>query len=102
MRSHAIDSRRVVARTHGRPRRPSQDGVDETVRMLADWVRSLSSGTSLSSETVDGIEYRWRGAISDGELVALTDSYGGWSERWWDRIRPRSLAGSPLRWSNGS
>ena len=35
------------------------------------------------------VEYRWRGEISDAELVALTDSYGGQSAvGWWDRIRP--------------
>ena len=38
------------------------------------------------------ISYRWRSNITDEELVVLTDSYGGRSERgWWDRIRPHSL-----------
>jgi GNAT superfamily N-acetyltransferase len=38
------------------------------------------------------ISYRWRSNITDEELVVLTDSYGGSSERgWWDRIRPHSL-----------
>jgi len=38
------------------------------------------------------ISYRWRSNITDEELVVLTDSYGGNSERgWWDRIRPHSL-----------
>ncbi|MCA1572926.1 MAG: hypothetical protein LC798_22090, partial [Chloroflexi bacterium] len=84
-RSHAIDEQTewgVWLREHIIDRLDTnQEGVDETVRGLADWVRSLSSGTSLNSETVDGIAYRWRGAISDGELVVLTDSYGGRSER---------------------
>jgi hypothetical protein len=38
------------------------------------------------------ISYRWRSNITDEELVVLTDSYAGSSERgWWDRIRPHSL-----------
>jgi GNAT superfamily N-acetyltransferase len=38
------------------------------------------------------IEYRWRGDISDDDLVKLTESYGGHSEAgWWDRICPHSL-----------
>ena len=39
--------------------------------MLADWVRSLSSGTPRNTDTIDGIEYRWRGAISDSVLLVL-------------------------------
>jgi GNAT superfamily N-acetyltransferase len=38
------------------------------------------------------ISYRWRGAVTDDELVALTESHGGRSEHgWWDRIRAHSL-----------
>jgi GNAT superfamily N-acetyltransferase len=38
------------------------------------------------------VDYRWRSEVSDDELVALTESYGGRSEiGWWDRIRPHSL-----------
>ena len=38
------------------------------------------------------IEFRWRSEISDDDLVALTDSYGGNSAPgWWDQIRPHSL-----------
>ena len=38
------------------------------------------------------IEYRWRSEVSDDDLVALTESYGGRSEPgWWDRVRPHSL-----------
>jgi len=49
------------------------------------------------------IDYRWRGAISDAELVALTDSYGGNSMAgWWDRIRPRSLGWVAARAADGS
>ncbi len=38
------------------------------------------------------IDYTWRGAASDAELVALVEAHGGHSEPgWWDRIRPVSL-----------
>jgi GNAT superfamily N-acetyltransferase len=44
--------------------------------------------TSVTPEII----YRWRGAITDEELVGLTDSYGGRAESgWWNRIRPHSL-----------
>ena len=50
----------------------------------------------------DETEYRWRGEISDAELVALTDSYGGQSAvGWWDRIRPYSLGWVTARLANG-
>src|SRR5258706_209505 len=49
-----------------------------------------------------GIEYRWRGEISDAELVALTDSYGGMSSvGWWDGIRPYSLGWVAARLATG-
>ena len=49
------------------------------------------------------VDYRWRGAISDAELVALTDSYGGNSMAgWWDRVRPRSLGWVAARAADGS
>jgi ribosomal protein S18 acetylase RimI-like enzyme len=38
------------------------------------------------------VTYRWRGPLTDAELVELVDSYGGRSEvGWWDGIRPHSL-----------
>jgi GNAT superfamily N-acetyltransferase len=50
----------------------------------------------------EDITYRWRGEITDAELVALTDSYGGNSEvGWWDRIRPYSLGWVAARRTNG-
>ena len=40
----------------------------------------------------DGITYRWRGPLTDAEMVELVDSFGGNSEAgWWDRIRSHSL-----------
>ena len=50
----------------------------------------------------EDIEYRWRGDITDAELVALVESYGGNSEvGWWDRIRPYSLGWVAARLPNG-
>ena len=49
-----------------------------------------------------GIDFKWRGPISDAELVALTDSHGGNSAvGWWDRIRPYSLGWVTARDSTG-
>jgi GNAT superfamily N-acetyltransferase len=48
------------------------------------------------------IDFEWRGDISDAELVALTESYGGNSEvGWWDRIRPYSLGWVTARVPSG-
>jgi ribosomal protein S18 acetylase RimI-like enzyme len=38
------------------------------------------------------VDIRWRGPVTDAELVALTASYGGRAvPGWWNRIRPHSL-----------
>jgi ribosomal protein S18 acetylase RimI-like enzyme len=38
------------------------------------------------------IEYRWRGAITDAEMVALVQAHGGHAVAgWWDQVRPYSL-----------
>jgi GNAT superfamily N-acetyltransferase len=48
------------------------------------------------------VKYEWRGDISDDELVALTDSYGGNSSPgWWDQIRPFSLGWVTARLAEG-
>ena len=40
----------------------------------------------------DDITYRWRGELTDGEMVELVESHGGNAEAgWWDRIRGHSL-----------
>jgi ribosomal protein S18 acetylase RimI-like enzyme len=40
----------------------------------------------------DGVTYRWRGLLTDAEMVDLVDAHGGKSTAgWWDRIRPHSL-----------
>ena len=40
----------------------------------------------------ESIEYHWRGAITDAEMVALVQAHGGnEAAGWWDQIRPHSL-----------
>ncbi len=40
----------------------------------------------------DGVTYRWRGPLTDAEMVELVHAHGGNAEAgWWDRIRPHSL-----------
>lgn len=40
----------------------------------------------------DGIRCTWRGPITDAEMVALVESFGGHAVAgWWDQIRPHSL-----------
>ena len=46
--------------------------------------------------------YRWRGDITDAELVALTESHGGNADAgWWDHIRPHSLGWVTARLPDG-
>lgn len=48
------------------------------------------------------VRFAWRGELTDGELVALTESHGGRSEDgWWDRIRPHSLGWATARTDAG-
>ncbi|WP_333776850.1 GNAT family N-acetyltransferase [Saccharopolyspora oryzae] len=45
-----------------------------------------------NTDTGGDVDYRWRGEVSDDELVDLTLSHGGNPESgWWDRIRAHSL-----------
>jgi GNAT superfamily N-acetyltransferase len=49
------------------------------------------------------VVYRWRGDISDEELVALTESYGGRpAQGWWDRVRSHSLGWVTARTADGA
>ena len=50
----------------------------------------------------DGITYRWRGPLTDAEMVELVEAHGGNAELgWWDRIRPHSLGWVTARDSGG-
>ena len=48
------------------------------------------------------IEHRWRGPITDAEMVALVTAHGGQAEaRWWDQVRPHSLGWVTARLQDG-
>jgi GNAT superfamily N-acetyltransferase len=48
------------------------------------------------------VEYRWRGAIADDEMVELAESCGGHCAKgWWDQISPHSLGWVTARSSDG-
>jgi ribosomal protein S18 acetylase RimI-like enzyme len=51
---------------------------------------------------VEQIEYRWREAITDAEMVALVRSHGGIPvPGWWDQVRPHSLGWVTARLAGG-
>jgi GNAT superfamily N-acetyltransferase len=55
------------------------------------------------TEAADDIELQWRAAVTDVELVALTESHGGRAAPgWWDQIRPHSLGWVTARLSDRS
>lgn len=50
----------------------------------------------------DNITYRWRGQLTDEEMVELVDAHGGNAEAgWWSRIRPRSFGWVTARAEDG-
>jgi ribosomal protein S18 acetylase RimI-like enzyme len=59
--------------------------------------------TGLESEVrSDGVSYRWRGPLTDAEMVELVAAHGGTPESgWWDRIRPHSFGWVTARASDG-
>jgi ribosomal protein S18 acetylase RimI-like enzyme len=58
---------------------------------------------SESEVSFDGITYRWRGPLSDAELVGLVRAHGGRAVAgWWDRIRTHSLGWVTARAADGT
>lgn len=50
----------------------------------------------------DPIEYRWRGPLTDQEMVAFAAAHGGRARPgWWDQIRPHSLGWVTARLPGG-
>src|SRR5215467_11652301 len=48
------------------------------------------------------IEYRWRGPVTDAEMLTLVRAHGGRPEAgWWDQIRPYSLGWVTARLQGG-
>ena len=60
--------------------------------------------TDVQDEVVfDGVTYRWRGSLTDTEMVELVVAHGGRAAAgWWDRIRPHSLGWVTARRSDGT
>lgn len=51
----------------------------------------------------DGVVLRWRGPLTDDEMVDLVASNGGTPvSGWWDRIRPHSLGWVTARLGDGT
>jgi GNAT superfamily N-acetyltransferase len=49
------------------------------------------------------IEYRWRGAITDAEMVTLVQAHGDRAVAgWWDQVRPYSLGWITARRPDGT
>ncbi len=49
------------------------------------------------------IDYQWRGALADGEMVELTRSHGGIPDPgWWDRAARHSLGWVTARVADGT
>lgn len=52
--------------------------------------------------TIDGLTYRWRGPLTDAEMVDLTRAHQGRAvPGWWDRIRDTSLGWVTARTTDG-
>lgn len=48
------------------------------------------------------IDYRWRGPVTDAEMVALVEAHCGQAvPGWWEQIRPYSLGWVTARWQSG-
>jgi GNAT superfamily N-acetyltransferase len=53
--------------------------------------------------SLDGVAYRWRGSLTDAEMVALIRAHGGQPvQGWWDQIRAYSLGWVTARLADGA
>jgi hypothetical protein len=63
----------------------------------------LATTDSESEVRSEGVSYRWRGELTDAEMVELVAAHGGTPTiGWWDRIRPHSLGWVTARASDGA
>ena len=68
------------------------------------WVVSVGLGTPDREQefSVDGVTYRWRGQLTDAEMVGLVRAHGGRAVAgWWDQIRAYSLGWVTARATDG-
>lgn len=60
------------------------------------------AATGETVEVATSIRYKWRGKITDAELLALTRSHGGSATQgWWDQIQIHSLGWVSARTDEG-
>jgi GNAT superfamily N-acetyltransferase len=51
----------------------------------------------------EGVTYRWRGPLTDAEMVGLVRAHGGRAvQGWWDQIRAHSLGWVTARAADGA
>ena len=51
---------------------------------------------------MENVEYRWRGALTDAEMVDLVLAHGGRARAgWWDQVRPHALGWVTARRADG-
>jgi len=51
---------------------------------------------------MENVEYCWRGALTDAEMVGLVAAHGGKAQAgWWDQVRPHSLGWVTARCPDG-
>jgi GNAT superfamily N-acetyltransferase len=73
-------------------------------RITASYGRLLTWAVACSTirRVSPPIEYRWRGPVTDAELVALVAAHGGRAAAgWWDQVRPYSLGWVTARLPGG-
>ncbi len=77
------------------------DGLCQRSRVApekaAPWIGSVGLDTTERQPevTLDGVTYRWRGQLTDAEMVDLVRAHGGQAAQgWWDQIRAYSLGWS--------
>jgi GNAT superfamily N-acetyltransferase len=73
--------------------------------VLRSWKPLLTSPAAWPTirDVSQSIEYRWRGPVTDAEMVALVTAHGGRAVAgWWDQIRPHSLGWVTARQPDGA
>jgi ribosomal protein S18 acetylase RimI-like enzyme len=69
------------------------------------WIVSggLDTTERQSEVNLEGVTYRWRGQLTDAEMVDLVRAHGGQAvQGWWDQVRPYSLGWVTARGTDGA